>query len=102
MRRDQVRWLIGLNIALLGVLAAVEFVPARTADAQAGATRARGEYTMVGARMLGGNSNAIVIMDANNQEMIALKWNEGQKSLEGIGFRDLSRDATAKIGPGRE
>lgn len=93
--------LIGLNIALLAALAAVTLGPwARAREEQPG--RKRGEYTMVGGQYQGGDSNAVFILDAVNQEMIALRWNEGSRSMEGIGYRDLAADAAAADArPGR-
>ena len=83
------RGLLILNGALLAVLVAVVLSP--IASAQRGG-RARGEYTMVSGRIIGGNANAVYIIDASNQELIAVRWNESTKSLDGLGYRDLSSD----------
>jgi hypothetical protein len=90
------RGLIALNGVLLAVLAAVVLAPA--SHAQRG-VRARGDYTMIAGRMLGGNSHAVYVIDAANQEMIAIKWNDTTKSFDGIGYRDLQTDA--QMQPGR-
>ncbi len=97
MTKSQFRALIMLNAALLAILAAVVFSP--SANAQNRPNRARGEYTMVSGEFQGASENAIWILDAANQELLALRWNHSQKKLDGIGFRDLSRDA-AQTGRG--
>jgi hypothetical protein len=95
-QRKSTRGLIAINGGLLAVLAAVTLSPA--SFAQRGG-RARGEYTMVSGRMVGGNSHAIYIIDAANQEMVAAKWNDGTKTLDIISYRDLQADAATS--PGR-
>lgn len=98
MQIKRARALVAVNVLLLALLATVLLSP----HARAGAgqpARARGSYTMVGGQYQGGTSNAIYIVDAANQEMIALRWDESRKSLSGIGYRNLNEDATAE--PGR-
>lgn len=85
--------LIALNAGLLVVLGIVSI-----AQAQPGA-RARGNYAMVGGEYLGGGgANAVYILDAANQELIAVKWDESRKVLDGIGYRDLNKDAQQRGG----
>lgn len=84
------------NGVLLALLAAVSLGP--RADAQRSA-RARGDYTMVSGKIMGGNSNVVYVVDGANQEMVALRWNDSAKTLEGVGYRDLAADAQAD--PGR-
>ena len=91
------RGLIAVNLALLALLAAVTLAP--HAVAQRAGTRARGEYALVGGKIQGGNANAVYVIDGANQEMIALRWNETTKALEGVGYRDLLADGEAV--PGR-
>lgn len=91
MSTKQFRALLTLNAALLAILAAIVLAP--SADAQNRANRARGEYTMVSGRMLGAVEDAIWIIDAANEELLALRWNNSAKRLDGIGYRDLSQDA---------
>lgn len=91
------RGLLAANAALLLLLGAVTLAP--TAGAQRAANRAPGDYTMVAGRIQGGSSNAVYIVDSANQEMIAVRWNIGAKSLDGVGYRDLSADA--QMSPGR-
>jgi hypothetical protein len=90
------RGLIVLNGALLAVLAAVVLSPATLA--QRGA-RARGEYTMVSGKIVGGNSHIVYVLDGANQEVIAAKWNESAKAVDVIGYRDMQADAQSQ--PGR-
>jgi predicted amidohydrolase len=96
------RGLIALNAALLLVLAAVTLAPASHAQRATGgnaAGRARGDYTMVSGKVTGGNSHAVYVVDANNQETLALLWNQSAKGLEPIGYRDQHADSAAQ--PGR-
>ncbi len=91
------RGLIALNAGLALTLLAVALAPA--AGAQPRSTRARGEYTMVSSKIQGGNSHVVYLVDAANQELVGLRWNESTKGLEGVGYRDLILDAQAN--PGR-
>jgi hypothetical protein len=93
----QRRGLIALNAGLLLALGAVSLAPEATA--QRGAGRARGEYTLVSGRVIGGNSNAVYVIDSANQEIIGLTWNNTRKALEGFGYRDINADSGAA--PGR-
>lgn len=91
--RTQTR-LIGLNAALLGVLALVTLAGARaSAEASAQPTRARGSYTMVAGAVQGETTHAVYILDSTNQELVALRWNRNNNRFEGIGYRSLQADA---------
>lgn len=96
MAKPRTRNLLILNGTLVAVLGAIVLSPASLAQR---GSRARGEYTMVSGRIIGGNANAVYIIDSSNQEMIAVRWNESSKSLDGLGYRDLSADAQTQ--PGR-
>ena len=91
--------LVALNLALLVGLGLVTFAPG--AGAQLGANRnnpegrVRGEYAVVGGSTLGQTASTIYVLDSANREMIALKWNDSIKSLEGVGYRDLVADASS-------
>lgn len=89
--------LIVLNAALVLALGIVTLAPETVA--QRGVGRVRGEYTMVSGRIMGANTNAVYVVDAANQELIAVRWNNTTKALDGIGYRDLRADGQA--GPGR-
>jgi len=86
------RGLICLNAALVGVLGLVTLQP--SASAQAG-NRAAGQYTMVGGQMNSGSSNAVWIVDAVNREMVVVRWDQGGRALEGIGYRSIVDDQFA-------
>ena len=96
MASPKTRALVVLNGVLIAVLGAVVLAPSSLAQR---GSRARGEYTMVSGRIIGGNANAVYIVDSSNQEMIAVRWNESSKSLDGLGYRDISADAQTQ--PGR-
>jgi hypothetical protein len=89
--------LIYLNAGLLLALGVITLAPETHAQRAGG--RVRGEYTMVSGRIMGGNTNVVYIVDAANQEFVAVRWNNGSKSLDGLGYRNLQADAQA--GPGR-
>lgn len=91
------RRMIAINAGLLLLLGAVTLAP--TSIAQRGASRARGEYTMLSGKATGSSSHVIYIMDSSNQDLVAVRWNESTKSLDNIGYRDLKEDAQAS--PGR-
>lgn len=84
------RTLIALNLALLAALGGVSLAP--RAGAQNQLDRARGEYTLVGGMISGGNSNAIYVLDAANREMIALVYEQSRRTVQGVGYRDLATD----------
>jgi len=91
-RKNQIRGLLLLNAAMLGVLAVVTF------SGQAGAqnqTRGRGEYTMVTGGANGTDAGIIWIADVANQEVIAMVYDSNDKRLEGVGYRNLAADAVA-------
>lgn len=96
------RGLVGVNILLLGVLAAVSLSPTLHAQGRREAqSRARGEYTMVSGRIVGGNANAVYVVDGANQDMIVVRWNPSTRSLDGIGYRDLTADSRSGASPTR-
>ena len=80
--------LIAVNAALLGVLALVTFAPAVAAQA-----RARGAYTMVAGGVNNSQSSAVYIVDIVNQEMMVVTYDNSTRSLQGIGYRNLTADA---------
>lgn len=90
------RGLIAINAALVAILAAVTLSPASHAQRT---SRARGQFTMVSGKIVGGNAHAVYILDSANQDMLAGRWNDSTKSLDILGYRDLQADAQAQ--PGR-
>lgn len=98
MRKKQFHALLALNLALVALLAAVSLAP--RANAQRGA-RARGQYTMVAGEVQGMEEAAVYIVDSNNQQLVALHWDQGAHGLAPIGSRDLRQDAQAPTGAGR-
>lgn len=90
--------LVVLNLVLLGVLGAVTLAPGAGAQPLRGDTqnpRVRGDYALVGGVSLGDNAATVYVLDSANRELVALRWNDSTKSLEGVGFRDLVRDANS-------
>lgn len=94
MKPRGTRPLLALNLALLAALTLVSLAPRADAQAQApGAARGRGQYTMVAGRLLGGQEDAIYIVDAANLEMLALRFEQGRGEMVGVGYRDLAADS---------
>ncbi len=96
MNKKQFRALLTLNIVLLALLGAVSL--ASSANAQRGGGRARGLYTMVAGQIQPLEESAIYIVDANNQEVIAMHWDQGRRVLAPIGHRSMSTDSQVKTG----
>ncbi len=86
--RNNVRGLLALNAALLGLLAIVTLSPSVKAQ-----NRGRGTYTMVAGGAKGTESSAVYIVDAANQELMIIAYNANTKLLDGIGYRNLAVDA---------
>ena len=98
--------LVAINAGLLAALALVVFVPPAGTNAQpaaaapgAAVNRARGTYTMVAGRVQGQVESAIYIVDAANQEMIAMKWDRSRKQLKGLGYQDLAPGRRGPVNP---
>lgn len=87
-KRSTVHALIALNAFLLGALGFVTFSP--EAGAQA---RRNGLYTIVGGTANGTVAGVAFIVDEVNQEMVAISWNEGNRTLGGLGYANLAADA---------
>lgn len=92
-RRRTYSNLIAINAVALAALLAVTIAP--IADANNQSRRARGEYTMVSGRVQGLPESAVYIIDAANQEMLAVRFNRSRQSIEGIGYRNMADDARA-------
>ena len=91
MKNRRVTFAVVLNLVLLGALAAITFAPdAISRNSQL--ARARGEYTLISGRPNGTTSDAVFILDASNQEIIALKFDSARK-LSVMGYRNLDTDS---------
>lgn len=95
-RGPRLRGLLAVNAALLLVMAAVTFAP--SAGAQAG--RARGEYLMVSGYINGSEPQVVYIVDATNQQMVAVRYRQDLRVLEGLSARNLRADS-AEIAAGQ-
>lgn len=101
MRTSSRSGLIAANLLLLGALVVLSWSPwagAQNAPERV-AGRARGDYTMISGRAVSGGSSVIYILDSSNEELIALKWDQANSAMQGVGYRSLSTDAISK--PGR-
>jgi hypothetical protein len=90
-------WLVATNLALAGgVVAAAAVLPA----GGQGASRVRGQYTMVAGNVRGGGeASAVYIVDSINEEVIVVRWNDSRAQLDWIDYRSLGLDAERR--PGR-
>ncbi|MBX3386729.1 MAG: hypothetical protein KF768_09175 [Phycisphaeraceae bacterium] len=94
------RKLLWLNGGLLVALAAATIVG--HAVAQPGDTanlRNRGDYTMISGRFQGGTTSAVYILDAANQQVMALTWDRNGRRFDLLGLRSLSDDARLQRAP---
>ena len=97
-QRSRRSGLVALNLFLLIALGAVTLAPQVGAQPMRGdvqSPRVRGDYAIVGGATLGDNASTVYVLDSANRELVALRWNDSNKSLEGVGFRDLVRDANS-------
>lgn len=90
--RRQTRTLILLNAGLLLLLGVVTLAPQAQAQRGRQARRAPGDYTMVAARPINISEDAIFIVDANNMELLTVRYDRSDAKLKFIDFRDLAAD----------
>ena len=88
------RWKLGAAVTL-GALGVLTLASPLAAQARGG-DRPSGDYSVVGGSTLGSHANVIYILDAANRELVALRWNDSTKALEGIGYRDLVADLSGE------
>ena len=100
MKKRTLGGLIGLNALLALCLVAVTFAPAVTAQ-QPAAARGPGDYTMVAGRVQGQTPSVVYIVDAMNQEMVAVMWDQSRRRMREVGYRDLADDGQSTVRPGR-
>lgn len=92
--------LVCLNLALLALLCVLTLAaPATAQNAGQPGARARGEYTLLAGRSTAGGPSIIYVIDATNQEVVALRWDQSRQVLNSIGYRNLASDT--RITPGR-
>jgi len=97
MKKLTPRRLAALNATLLGGVVLVCLAPP-AGHAAPQPDRARGIYTMVSGRIQGSNTHGLYLLDAANQELVALRWDIGRNGLVPIGYRNLVADAKATKG----
>jgi len=86
--------LIALNACLLIALGALTL--ASFAGASQPPDRPRGDYTFVSGRVQGATTHGVFILDATNQELVALAWDRGANRFTGVGYRSLAADGRAQ------
>ncbi|HPO92862.1 MAG TPA: hypothetical protein PL072_05250 [Phycisphaerales bacterium] len=93
------RRLIALNVLLLAGLAVATLAGHVSAQPRAGtplsgtAARSRGDYAVVPGRTQSGNADAVYVLDATNQDILALSWDRNKDRFSIIGYRSLANDA---------
>lgn len=85
---------IAVNVVLLGALVSMSIGPGAGAQ-PSGPGRARGEYTMLSGKTNTGNTHAVYVLDAANQELLSLRWDSSRQKLVTMGYRNLDADAKA-------
>jgi len=90
MNRLPWKGLLFLNGLLLAALIAVTFAPAAIAQLE----RYRGDYMMASGRTNGSTTNILYIVDQNSRELVAIRYDESKRLIEGMGYADLAKDAT--------
>lgn len=101
MKRSRYTALLAINAALLAALAASVLAPTSATAQRDEANRARGDYTMLAGQVQGMEENAIYLVDVNNREVIAVRWDRNNHSFSPLGYRDLDEDARRSRGGGR-
>ncbi len=100
MRQKKYGALIALNAALVGVLLLVSLPSGATAQQQGAASRGRGDYTMVAGQTQGSSEDAVWIVDAANEELMALRWDISRQNFQFIAYAPFStRDLTQPVPP---
>ncbi|MSR29465.1 MAG: hypothetical protein EXS03_07835 [Phycisphaerales bacterium] len=84
--------LAGINASLVAAVVIVAL--SRDADGQAGvASVGRATYSMAGGNIDGTDMGVLHIVDETHQEMASVMWNDKQRTLTPIGFRNLAADS---------
>lgn len=91
------RRLAAINAALLAAVILLCLAPP-SGQAAPQPERARGNYTMVSGRIQGSNTHGLYLLDAANQELVAMRWEIGHNGLVTIGYRSLITDTKASKG----
>lgn len=65
----------------------------------AGQSRGRGNYTLISSKSNTGPLPMVHVIDAANQEMISLKWDQARAQFVGTSYRDIRSDTETL--PGR-
>ncbi len=86
--------LLALGVVMLAALPRAGAQPAASSPA-----RSRGTYTMLASKSNNGPLPLIHVIDATNQEMVTLKWDQSRSQFIGTSYRDLRLDAETQ--PGR-
>jgi hypothetical protein len=47
---------------------------------------------MVGGKYVINQAGVAYILDQSNQELISISWNDSSKSLNGVGYRNISKE----------
>ena len=88
MKRIAIVALIGVNVALLLALVLGAGVP----KAHAQDDYFLANYMMATGQQLGGNTEALYIVDVTQQRMLAFRFNRPKMRLVNVGVRDFKKD----------
>ncbi|MCA9294796.1 MAG: hypothetical protein KDA20_13390, partial [Phycisphaerales bacterium] len=90
MRHKKYGALIALNASLVGVLLLVSLPAGAEAQQGTASTRGRGNYTMVAGQIQGSSEDAVWIVDAANEEIMAMRWDLSRQDVQFLGFSPFS------------
>ena len=79
---------IALNAILLGAIALVSFAPRSEAQGVR-----RSTYTMVSGTVNGQIIPVLYIVDEGSGELVAVTWDDQNKTFNGMGYRNLAADS---------
>ena len=92
MKKSPIACLVLLNLALVGLLAAVTFLPGKEAEA-ASTADGRGKYIAVSGHIQGAKTPVIWIVDQATQELVAIQFESQLNQFRSLGYRNLTQDA---------
>jgi hypothetical protein len=90
--------LAGVNAGLVGLLGVLVLGPRAIGQATPSISRAAGDYAFVGGEVSGLDTNAVYVLDAVNEELIVLRWDQSRKQLDTPDgwYRNLRLDTSGR------
>ena len=92
MKTTPLACLVLLNLGLVGLLAAVTFLPDSEANADS-SSQTRGKYIAVSGNIQSDKTPVIWIVDQATQELVAVQFESQANQFKSMGYRNLTQDA---------